>query len=176
MALQRDRPSTIDPRDYHVHDKFYYGSLIFTCVFMMIAFCLGVGSLIKQSTCHRIDRPTNQIVVVAFADACIAVAFVALYFVLGTMSETVKTSNFSSNPLELIGFYQVPALIAAVFMIVAVGLFAKSSTIVTHLKGHSCAREEDRKTVQNLDISAAVFCGVSVASLCILIFRPWRGS
>ena len=150
--------------------QFYYGSLISTCIFMIIAFCLGMGSLIKQSTCHKIDRPTKQIAVVAFAEGCIGVAFVFLYFVMVTMTETIKEGTAP----EMIGFYQMPALLSALLMLVAVGLFVKSSTVVTHMRGHSCATQEDQKTVQNLDISAAVFSGLSIATLFILIFRPWR--
>lgn len=150
--------------------QFYYGSLILTCVAMVVAFCLGIGSLIKQSTCHKIAKPKSQITVVSLAEGCIVIAFIFLYLVMTTMPKTMKIGNNES----FINFDQMPAVVSAVFMLVAVGLFAKSSTVGTYLQGQSCTTHKDRQTVKNLDISAAVFSGVSVILLCILIFRPWR--
>ncbi len=139
---------------------------------MVVTFCLGMASVIKQSTCHKIDRPTGQIAVVASAEGCIVLALASLYFVMVSMTETIGSAKTGA---EVIGFYQVPALLSALLMLVAVGLFAKSSTAVTYnMSGQSCAIPKDQKYVQSLDISAAVFSGLTVLTLFILIFRPWR--
>jgi len=152
-----------------VRTQFYYGSLISSGLFMMVAFGVGMGSLIQQSTCRKIDKPSEQLALVGIAECCIAISLMCCFFVMGTLHDTVRVTDTS-----IIGFDQIPAMAGALFVLVAMGLFIKSATVTTHALGHSCGRQQDQKKVQSLDIAAAVFSGLTVLTLAVLVFRPWR--
>lgn len=152
-----------------VRTQFYYGSLILSGLFMVVAFSVGMGSLIQQSTCRKIDKPPEQLAVVGMAEGCIAIALMCWFFVMGSLHYTIRVADNS-----IIGFDQIPAMAGALFVLVAMGLFIKSATVTTHALGHSCGRQQDQKKVQSMDIAAAVFSGLTVFPLAVLVFRPWR--